>query len=406
MAVAVAVRDLGKRYSIAHEAQAYGRITESLTRAAQRAFRLRASRRSTEQFWALRNVSFEVSEGEVLGIVGRNGAGKSTLLKLLSRITEPTEGSAFIHGRVGSLLDVGTGFHPELTGRENVFLSGSILGMKRREIEARFDEIVAFAEVERFLDVPVKRYSSGMQVRLGFGVAAHLAAPILIVDEVLAVGDAAFQKRCLAKMEDVTSQGRTVLFVSHNMAAVEGLCTSAILLQAGEISARGSTHEVIEAYLKGVRDRSSIAVANRTDRTGDGRIRINDIAARIRTGAPSEIRLGYAAESDVRDVAVTVGVLSTRGDGVLFAGNEISGDPIHALAAGSGELVCQFDSGPLLPGEYALNVYVTASGTLADWVTEAAMIEVDDGDFYGTGKLPPPGYGSLAVPYRWRVERA
>ena len=194
-----------------------------------------------ETFWALKDISFEVKDGEVLGIIGRNGAGKSTLLKILSRITKPTTGSADVYGRVGSLLEVGTGFHPELTGRENIFLNGAILGMTRREIQRRFDEIVAFAEVEQFLDTPVKRYSSGMYMRLAFAVAAHLEPEILVVDEVLAVGDAAFQKKCLGKMSDVAHSGRTVLFVSHNLAAVERICDTAVFLQNGRIAATGTT---------------------------------------------------------------------------------------------------------------------------------------------------------------------
>lgn len=244
--IAVSVRGLGKRYRIAHDREPYARLTESLWNTIQHPFRRGAQ---TEEFWALRDVSFDVNRGEVVGIVGRNGAGKSTLLKILSRITEPTEGEAILHGRVSSLLEIGTGFHPELTGRENIFLSGSILGMRRSDIHRRFDEIVAFAEVERFLDTPVKRYSSGMQVRLGFAVAAHLEPDILVVDEVLAVGDAAFQKKCLAKMEDVAGRGRTVLFVSHNMATILRLTRRAILLADGVIEADGESRNTVTAYL-------------------------------------------------------------------------------------------------------------------------------------------------------------
>lgn len=204
---------------------------------------------SETDFWALKEVSFEVKRGEVVGIIGRNGAGKSTLLKILSRITEPTEGRAEIHGRVGSLLEVGTGFHPELTGRENIYLNGAILGMRRTEIAAKFDEIVAFSEIEKFLDTPVKRYSSGMYVRLAFAVAAHLEPEILLVDEVLAVGDATFQKKCLGKMGDVAQEGRTILFVSHNMSAIQRLCARSFLLEAGQIAAWGNTPEIVNRYV-------------------------------------------------------------------------------------------------------------------------------------------------------------
>lgn len=245
--IAVSVRGLGKRYRIAHDRDPYARLSETLWNTVRHPFR-RGS--EAEEFWALKDVSFDVRHGDVVGIIGRNGAGKSTLLKILSRITEPTEGEAVLHGRVSSLLEVGTGFHPELTGRENIYLSGSILGMRRADIRRRFDEIVAFAEVERFLDTPVKRYSSGMQVRLGFAVAAHLEPDILVVDEVLAVGDAAFQKKCLAKMEDVAHGGRTVLFVSHNMAAVLRLCGQAVLLDRGRVIAHAPSPEVVRTYLE------------------------------------------------------------------------------------------------------------------------------------------------------------
>jgi len=250
--IAIRVNGLGKRYRISHETTKYKTLGETITNAVKapiRRFRGGARSRSTEEFWALKEVSFEVKKGEVVGIIGRNGAGKSTLLKILSRITTPTEGTVEVHGRVGSLLEVGTGFHPELSGRENIYLSGSILGMKRTEIDAKFDEIVRFAEMERFLDTPVKRYSSGMYVRLAFAVAAHLEPEILIVDEVLAVGDAKFQKKCLGKMSDVAKEGRTVLFVSHNMSAVRSLCTKGILLQNGRCVQIDQVDAVIERYL-------------------------------------------------------------------------------------------------------------------------------------------------------------
>ncbi|HOT94483.1 MAG TPA: polysaccharide ABC transporter ATP-binding protein [Methanoregulaceae archaeon] len=249
--IAIRVNGLGKKYRIAHETAAYKTLGETITRAVKAPFRRLAGdapSRTIEEFWALKDVSFEVKRGEVVGIIGRNGAGKSTLLKILSRITTPTEGTVEVHGRIGSLLEVGTGFHPELSGRENIYLSGSILGMKRSEIDAKFDEIVKFAEMERFLDTPVKRYSSGMYVRLAFAVAAHLEPEILIIDEVLAVGDAAFQKKCLGKMGDVAKEGRTVLFVSHNMRAVASLCSTGILLHEGSIFARGPASAMVAKY--------------------------------------------------------------------------------------------------------------------------------------------------------------
>lgn len=248
----ITVANLGKKYRLDHRAERprYSALRDVLAEKAKRLFRKPSSRvRRTEEFWALKDVSFEVNQGEVVGIIGRNGAGKSTLLKILSRITEPTEGSVRLRGRVASLLEVGTGFHPELTGRENVYLNGAILGMTRTEITRKFDEIVAFAEVEKFLDTPVKHYSSGMYVRLAFAVAAHLDPEILIVDEVLSVGDGEFQKKCLGKMNEVSRGGRTVLFVSHNMATVNRLCQRCILLDVGKVNADGDPHSVTGKYL-------------------------------------------------------------------------------------------------------------------------------------------------------------
>jgi ABC-type polysaccharide/polyol phosphate transport system ATPase subunit len=254
MKPAISIENLGKKYRIAHgrPRAGYRTLRESLVQAAAaplRRLRRGSSAGSTEDFWALRDVSFDVQPGEVVGIIGRNGAGKSTLLKVLSQITKPTIGRVEINGRVGSLLEVGTGFHPELTGRENVYLNGSILGMSKREVDRKFDEIVAFAEVEKFLDTPVKRYSSGMYVRLAFAVAAHLEPEILIVDEVLAVGDAQFQQKCLGKMGDLASCGRTILFVSHQMSAVQALCSHAVLMEHGRIRNAGVKHKIIAEYV-------------------------------------------------------------------------------------------------------------------------------------------------------------
>jgi lipopolysaccharide transport system ATP-binding protein len=249
--VAIEVRDLAKRYRLGEQAMLHGSLREAIAGTAARALhRVRGRREEREWLWALDHVSFDVERGRVLGIVGRNGAGKTTLLKLLSGITDPTEGEARIWGRIGSLLEVGTGFHGDLTGRENIFLNGAILGMRRREIERKFDEIVAFAEVERFIDTPVKRYSSGMYLRLAFAVAAHLEPEILIVDEVLAVGDAAFQRKCLGKMGEVSDEGRTVLLVSHNMSAITSLASSCLWLDAGCVRQIGAPAEVVSAYLR------------------------------------------------------------------------------------------------------------------------------------------------------------
>ena len=253
--IAIRVENLSKRYKIGVRQESYRTLRESLTRAMTFPFRLlrrqqRSGNGTPDTFWALKDISLEIQSGAVVGLIGRNGAGKTTLLKILSRITEPTVGRAEIRGRVGSLLEVGTGFHPELTGRENIYLNAAILGMRKAEIDRKFDEIVAFAEVDRFLDTPVKHYSSGMYVRLAFGVAAHLEPEILLVDEVLAVGDAAFQKKCLGKMDDVAKAGRTVLFVSHNMGAIRQLCPNSIMLESGQIACAGESDYVIERYMQ------------------------------------------------------------------------------------------------------------------------------------------------------------
>ncbi len=289
--VAIKAEGLGKRYRIGAVRERYHTLRDAIVNVAKAPVRLLSrlgGRSEKNTIWALKDVSFEVKRGEVVGVIGRNGAGKTTLLKILSRITKPTEGRAEILGRVGSLLEVGTGFHPELTGRENIFLNGSILGMRRREIKARFDEIVAFAEVEKFMDTPVKRYSSGMQVRLAFAVAAHLEPEILLVDEVLAVGDAQFQKKCLGKMGEVAKEGRTVLFVSHNMGAVRALCPRAMILEAGRIALNGTTEEAIGAYLPGGAEEAALAVwvAPQNDSTDRAEVALRSVSAVSVDGEP------------------------------------------------------------------------------------------------------------------------
>src|SRR5256886_2295275 len=298
--VVITVENLSKSYLLGHNTGVWashhtlrdviGREARNFTRKAIDVFRGRqvVQGDEVEEFWALKNVSFEVKRGEVLGIIGRNGAGKSTLLKILSRITEPTRGRINIKGRVASLLEVGTGFHYELTGRENIYLNGAILGMTRQEIKRKFDEIVSFAEVEQFLDTPVKRYSSGMYVRLAFAVAAHLEPEILIIDEVLAVGDAAFQRKCLGKMGDVAQEGRTVLFVSHNMAAVEKLCRRGIILHKGEVQFDGSQIDAIGQYLTSFADISG-SLRDRRDRLGTGQLRMVEYAVRNTKGSDVDI---------------------------------------------------------------------------------------------------------------------
>lgn len=327
--VAIRVMGLGKEYQIGARAPRHKTLRESLMQVFNEPFRrLRHYGESpvegnpTDRIWALQDVSFDVKRGEVVGVIGRNGAGKSTLLKILSRITEPTKGSVEIRGRVGALLEVGTGFHSELTGRENIYLNGAILGMRRAETSRKFDEIVAFAEVEKFIDTPVKHYSSGMYMRLAFAVAAHLELEILLVDEVLAVGDVAFQKKCMGKMGEVRNEGRTVLFVSHNMAAIEALSSRCILLQSGNLIFDADTRSTVAHYFQSTTEQKSVSVRDWKERAGTGEARIvkfatlgqNDVPLHVfRPGEPIKMLIGIEfQEALVADVAVVVETATER----------------------------------------------------------------------------------------------
>jgi lipopolysaccharide transport system ATP-binding protein len=366
----------------------------------------------SDTIWALKDFSFEVKQGEVVGFIGRNGAGKSTLLKILSRITEPTSGRAEIHGRVGSLLEVGTGFHSELTGRENVYLNGSILGMRRAEINHTFDEIVAFAETEKFIDTPVKHYSSGMYVRLAFAVAAHLEPEILIVDEVLAVGDVAFQKKCLGKMGDIARQGRTVMFVSHNMAAVQGLCSRACLLSAGRIAGEGSPIEVVRRYFAETSQASPASLEERKDRQGTGAIRFVKACVVDGEERPLDMALcgqdiGIVVSYRARDhrpvsqLDIHITFYTSLGQFMFTCSSEGSGSPFDVLPA-SGEVVCRIPELPLAPGRYVFNLFMTVGGEIVDWVQQAGHLDVAAGDYFGTGQLKTHGEGFL-VKHQWSV---
>jgi lipopolysaccharide transport system ATP-binding protein len=338
-----------------------------------------------EEFWALNDVSFEVKQGEVIGIIGRNGAGKSTLLKILSRITDPTKGRVQLRGRVASLLEVGTGFHPELTGRENIFLNGAILGMTQREIRKKFDEIVAFAEVDKFLDTPVKHYSSGMYVRLAFAVAAHLEPEILVVDEVLAVGDAEFQKKCLGKMNEVSrNQGRTVLFVSHNMDAVVRLCTRGIVLESGRIQTTGDVKTIVPDYLQNQSFSSRVV-----DLSKKTRLYQSSEKVRLTKASPSEAKANWSipfgqqlsldisieAQSSMTQVEVVIGLYSTRGFEVASWSNKCS-DVELPLASGINTVRVGFRQLRLLPGHYFLDIALVSGRGVEDYVSEAVQFEV------------------------------
>ncbi len=366
--------------------------------------------------WALRDVSFEVAQGEVLGIIGRNGAGKSTALKILSRVVAPTAGQVRIRGRIASLLEVGTGFHPELTGRENIYLNGAILGMTKAEIRSRFDEIVAFSEVEQFIDTPIKRYSSGMHVRLAFAVAAHLEPEILIVDEVLAVGDAEFQKKCLGKMQDVAGHGRTVLFVSHNMGAIEYLCTRAILLDHGRIAESGSAAEVVQKYLAFTTGLARVLLGDRKDRRGSGGIRINSIEVLNEGGQPVRhvaagqrviVRLHYICQKGCvfRECRVWVGV-EKEGHSYFTLASEVV-DRRRLDLNGGGYFDFIIPELPLTAGEYVLNYFVDSQGVIQDTLSAALPLSVVDGNFYGTGQDCPRALAGryVLVKFHWRLGR-
>jgi len=353
-----------------------------------------------EDFWALKDVSFEVKRGDVLGIIGRNGAGKSTLLKVLGRITEPTGGRAVIAGRVASLLEVGTGFHPELTGRENIFLNGAILGMSRAEIRSKFDEIVDFAGIEQFLDTPVKRYSSGMYVRLAFAVAAHLEPEILIVDEVLAVGDAQFQNKCLGKMSDVAKRGRTVLYVSHQMAAIENLCRTGLLLERGQVKFLGSAREAIAAYSRSDEgDSKQQSLLQSADRRGNGALRFTEMRIFDADGKPLktlvsggtaviEFGMRNAPHAVHHQLHVSIGVDNALGQRVTTWSTSYVGGDFPSTPAGDFTVRVRLPKLALMPGIYSFHLFSTIRGDVADWLLPAGSFAVEAGDYYASGQLP------------------
>jgi lipopolysaccharide transport system ATP-binding protein len=365
--------------------------------------------------WALKDVSLEVNQGEVLGVIGRNGAGKTTLLKILSRITEPTEGLAEIHGRVGSLLEVGTGFHPELTGRENIYLNGAILGMKRVEIDRKFDEIVDFAEIEKFIDTPVKRYSSGMYVRLAFAVAAHLEPEILLVDEVLAVGDAGFQDKCLRRMKNLRDDGTTVLLVSHNMSSILSLCSRVLWLDSGLGRRNDRPNEVVKEYLDSMRVGSVgefQSLEHESRRHGDGSARVTRVriyesetseSGLVRSGQDVNVEIWYraAGNRELRDVTASVTIENQIQQRLAFCQNTSVGREFSTIAP-EGVLVCTIRRLPLTPGQYSLSLGLWVDGVAADGIYQALSFEVSHGCFYPTGILPAASYGNVLLDHDWR----
>jgi lipopolysaccharide transport system ATP-binding protein len=413
---AIQVEGLGKKYLLRHQAQGrrYVALRDVITEKAKSLFRITTPHSALrtpqlEEFWALNDVSFEIKQGDVVGIIGRNGAGKSTLLKLLSRITEPTTGRIRLRGRVASLLEVGTGFHPELTGRENIFLNGAILGMSRVEIKKKFDEIVAFAEVEKFLDTPVKRYSSGMYMRLAFAVAAHLEPEILVVDEVLAVGDAAFQKKCLGKMQDVSKGGRTVLFVSHNMGAVTSLCHTGIWLQQGRVVKTGSARQIVDEYLTVNADtHKTVMDLSAMPRMGEfGRkLKIERLewlsGLPLQHGETISARIHFRALQDVEDVTMGIGFSTLEGTRLLTYETDFQAGFRPNLKAGA---VCQTEvTIPdlcLAPGIYSVDIGSRSGDSFGlDYLPGFCQMEIAMG-------LKTPGYiarqgAGVRLPSGWR----
>ena len=423
--LAVSAHGLSKRYRLGRVIDRDASLAASIARSVAAPIRNFRNLRSLQHFgeedeenvlWALRDVSFDLRPGEVLGVIGRNGAGKSTLLKILSRITEPTEGAVELRGRVSSLIEVGTGFHPDLTGRDNVFLKGTMLGMTRREVAERFDDIIAFAELEQFVETPVKRYSSGMYVRLAFAVAAHLDPDVLIADEVLAVGDAEFQRRSVGKMRAAAEEnGRSVIFVSHDMSVVSSLCTRAIWLDRGRLTMAGDVGEVLEAYVSSLENEQVEDVAHRTDRLGSGAARVTSVGViapegtrgmAVPAGEAVEVHVRYAAADDVRldgpiDVSLTIETLLR--EKLVTASTRVT-EETFVDPPSRGELVCSFPELPLNEGDYMCTVRLEVGGQLADWIADTTRFRVDPSRFFDSGIHPSAHDARMLLRHSWRLE--
>jgi len=411
----IKVENLSKQYKLGIRPATYATLRETVSNIARSPLEIfsRRKRSESDMFWALRDVSFEVEPGEIVGIIGRNGAGKSTLLKILARVTEPTAGRIELYGNANSLLEVGTGFHPELTGRENIFVNGAILGLKNYEIKRLFDEIVAFAEIEKFLDTAVKHYSSGMYMRLAFSVAAHLNPDILIIDEVLSVGDAQFQKKCLGKVRDVAKAGRTVLFVSHNMAAVENLCGRGVVLEKGKVTFVGEQSGAISYYLESVNKNVNLNFKERADRTGSGEVRVTAIEIKdldgnslynAMSGQDIDVCFYFETLPNYKKSNVIIGfMVRTYLDVPVFLQhNRLTGDNWDSLPA-TGVFVCRIRKLPLPPASYRLGFSVMCDDEYLDRIDDASELTVIEGDFYGSGEVPPITHGCCLVDAEWRL---
>ncbi len=411
--LAIRADKIGKRYRLGAPVIRYQTLRDKLSER----FSSVREKEEAETLWALRNVSFEVKQGQVLGVIGRNGAGKSTLLKILSRVTDPTEGFAEIHGRVGSLLEVGTGFHPELTGRENIYLNGAILGMKRSEIAGKFDEIVAFSDVEKFIDTPVKRYSSGMYLRLAFAVAAHLEPEILVVDEVLAVGDAEFQRKCLGKMSDVANQGRTVLFVSHNMSAILRLTEETIVIDHGNLTLRAPTPQAVDYYLAngyarmGERTWAAEEVPAESAPFRPLAMRVRNAQGRavdtIRSTEPAEIEIEYSLSAPITGLRVGVYLMSTRGEAVFTSFDTDDPADFERLAvrpAGRYISRCTLPPDLMNEGRFVLGLNASSYRVRRYFQDEQALTFTVDGMGAPGMHWPEPRIGAVRPRLNWQIE--
>lgn len=406
----VIVDRVSKQYRLGGREQ-YGMLREVIARWLRRPF---TQSPEASQILALHDVSFSVEQGEVVGLIGRNGAGKSTLLKILSRITYPTAGSVNVTGRVASLLEVGTGFHEELTGRENIFLNASILGMRRADVLKKMDAIVDFAGVAPFIDTPIKRYSSGMRLRLGFAVAAHLDPDILIIDEVLAVGDAGFQKKCLGVMEDLRSSGRTVLFVSHNLAAVENLCSRVVWIDSGRVRRDGSPREVIQEYLNSFEQSNSseVGLVDRTERGGNGQIRIKGVKyfdrlerplSVFRSGDTFTVRLNYVVNCRAANPVFVFRLHTMLGTLAVEMNTWMTDFEIPYLDPGEGHIDLEIGFLNLTPGRYLVSVEVGAVGLTYDKLDYCGTLELEPSDYYRSGKGVEARFGLMFVPMEWKL---
>jgi lipopolysaccharide transport system ATP-binding protein len=401
------VQSVSKRFTIQQNGSPYLSFRDRVTG-------LFRKRLKNTDFWALEDISFSVDPGESLAIVGRNGAGKSTILKILSRITPPTTGRIISRGRVASLLEVGTGFHQELTGRENIFMNGSILGMRREEIKSRFDEIVAFSGVERFLDTQLKFYSSGMQLRLAFSVAAHLEPELLIIDEVLAVGDAEFQRKCLAKMGDVVGQGRTLIFVSHNLEVVARLCQKAVLLDKGKLISAGPSQEILSTYQQMITTSANSILSERTDRSGNGSLQFTELAVQDANG--NSIQKVFSGQSvlfniffktnqqlQLSNFQLDVGLSSDKEERLTWFSTTVSDTHFKGERQFS-SVQLKIQNFPFMPGRYFLTLFCMVNGEIADWISNAFYFDVEPGDFHGSGRLSNPGWGYFLVNHQFTVQ--